>query len=458
VTVVSTWRFRFLPVLFLMLGMLSLCAGGCSSTVTKTQTVISFCKTCGAELSRSDIEVKVEKAQLDSFQPVAEDRSSACPIKWDALSQCNLQTIASGAVFEETLVAYEPIITLELGEVPTAVTVEVNGLVTERSTTGGFQLRRLELLRSLTSTVTNPVTIPVVFRSATGELGTISTSTELGGHTYLSVTAPTPKTWSNLVKLSGTTSPGATVSCAGKSTVVGDGGSFTLDVPLAVVGDNKLTVTASRTGELKNQTNLSVTRLPAVAIKTPASEVGNGLVRIEGTVDPSFSVTVFGERAAVNSETGAFSYPVSLLDGEKTYSVSVVVRNGSGTVVYNKNFSVAYIGPETAYKRRATRISYGELEKGADRYKGTVVKYTGQVQQIQEDASGGGYMRVAVNRDSWGYWDDIIYVWYSGKTTLVNDDIVTFWGDIYGDYTYTSIAGWKITIPAVTAKYLKEGW
>jgi uncharacterized membrane protein YcgQ (UPF0703/DUF1980 family) len=102
-------------------------------------------------------------------------------------------------------------------------------------------------------------------------------------------------------------------------------------------------------------------------------------------------------------------------------------------------------------KENAQPIEYAQLEKNPDRYTGEYVKYQGQVVQIQEGDNITN-IRLAVTQDSYGYnSDDIVYVEYEGYTDFVDEDIVTVYGEVYGSYSYTSQAGWEITLPAVIA-------
>ncbi|MBR7072055.1 MAG: hypothetical protein IKI33_00365, partial [Eubacterium sp.] len=66
--------------------------------------------------------------------------------------------------------------------------------------------------------------------------------------------------------------------------------------------------------------------------------------------------------------------------------------------------------------------------------------------------------RIAVTKDDWGYdIDDIVYVTYTqreGESRILEDDIVTFYGEYAGLMSYESTLGGKITIPEVNAKYI----
>ncbi len=104
-----------------------------------------------------------------------------------------------------------------------------------------------------------------------------------------------------------------------------------------------------------------------------------------------------------------------------------------------------------AKKANAQPIEYAHLKKNPDRYAGEYVKYTGEIIQIME-GDDITTIRLAVTKDEWGYnYDDVIYIEYSGLTDYIEEDIITVYGEIYGEYSYTSQAGWEISIPALIA-------
>ncbi|KIL45775.1 hypothetical protein [Jeotgalibacillus soli] len=102
-------------------------------------------------------------------------------------------------------------------------------------------------------------------------------------------------------------------------------------------------------------------------------------------------------------------------------------------------------------KANAQTIEYAQMEKNPDRYTGEYVTYTGEILEINE-SDDYTIMRVAVTESSYGYdFNDVIWVEYAGYTEFVAEDVVTFYGEVYGGYSYTSQAGWEITVPAVMA-------
>jgi phosphopantetheinyl transferase (holo-ACP synthase) len=106
-------------------------------------------------------------------------------------------------------------------------------------------------------------------------------------------------------------------------------------------------------------------------------------------------------------------------------------------------------------KANAQPIEYAKLEKNPDRHEGEYVKYQGQIIQILED-NESTQLRLSVTKDEWGYnVDDIIWVEYDGLTDFVEEDIVTIYGEISGSYSYTSQAGWEISIPGLVAESIE---
>lgn len=55
------------------------------------------------------------------------------------------------------------------------------------------------------------------------------------------------------------------------------------------------------------------------------------------------------------------------------------------------------------------------------------------------------------------FWDfnNVILAAYEGRTAIVEENVVTIYGEVVGDYTYKSQAGWDITVPLVKVAYFK---
>lgn len=110
------------------------------------------------------------------------------------------------------------------------------------------------------------------------------------------------------------------------------------------------------------------------------------------------------------------------------------------------------------YMKSCQEISYEKLARYPDKYKGTKVKLTGEVIQVIESSwTDSINLRVNVTKDEYGYWDDTVLVDYTYKTEgvkILEDDIITMYGQSEGTESYESVLGATITIPYVTAEYI----
>ncbi len=108
------------------------------------------------------------------------------------------------------------------------------------------------------------------------------------------------------------------------------------------------------------------------------------------------------------------------------------------------------------YKSSARTIPYNQLTKNADRYAGDRVKFTGQIFQIQEDGDDGGMMLLAVTDEGYDIWTDNVWVNYDRSIKSAEDDIVTVYGEIDGSRSYDTQIGGETYVPEMTAEYIEE--
>lgn len=112
------------------------------------------------------------------------------------------------------------------------------------------------------------------------------------------------------------------------------------------------------------------------------------------------------------------------------------------------------------YKDKCQTYNYKDIYRYAEDYKGKYVKYTGEVIQVMEDTYGAIKMytlRVDVTETDYGY-EDTIYVRYfpmENAPRILENDIITIYGELDGLETYTSIMGSSVTIPAVISNYVE---
>ncbi|MGN0529284.1 MAG: hypothetical protein ACI4IE_09135 [Eubacterium sp.] len=108
------------------------------------------------------------------------------------------------------------------------------------------------------------------------------------------------------------------------------------------------------------------------------------------------------------------------------------------------------------YKEQCKKINYKDLARNPDNYKGEKVKFTGEVIQVIESSWDNSVeYRIAVSKEDWGYSsDEVVYVTYEmseNESRILEDDIVTFYGEADGLCTYESTMGAQISIPQVNA-------
>ena len=98
-------------------------------------------------------------------------------------------------------------------------------------------------------------------------------------------------------------------------------------------------------------------------------------------------------------------------------------------------------------------LPYEEMARNGNNHKGEKLQITGTVIQVTDSAEGGATLRVATN----GKYDDVYMVqiskneWQSHR--LLKDDVITFYGYVYGLYSYKSVMGGQITVPALIVKF-----
>lgn len=101
-----------------------------------------------------------------------------------------------------------------------------------------------------------------------------------------------------------------------------------------------------------------------------------------------------------------------------------------------------------------TGITYDQLARTPDDYKGKKVKFSGKVIQVIE-GDGRVNIRLAVNDD----YDTVLFCEYESgivSSRVLDDDHITIYGTSYGLYSYKSTMGGTITIPAVVVDKIDQ--
>lgn len=100
-----------------------------------------------------------------------------------------------------------------------------------------------------------------------------------------------------------------------------------------------------------------------------------------------------------------------------------------------------------------TGISYIQLARNPDNYKGQKVKFEGEVLQVME-VGKENQIRLAVHKNQYGEYgpDEVLYCGYDPSIIsyrLLERDIITIYGTANGLFSYEAVSGATITLPAV---------
>lgn len=112
---------------------------------------------------------------------------------------------------------------------------------------------------------------------------------------------------------------------------------------------------------------------------------------------------------------------------------------------------------EALFKESCNYYTYNEIARNPEKYIGEKAVFTGEVIQTIED--GNRYiLRVDVTPTRYS-WTDTVYVYYtkrdSSEGRILEDDIITMYGELTGTTTYETVMGASVTIPAMLASYIE---
>lgn len=237
---------------------------------------------------------------------------------------------------------------------------------------------------------------------------------------------------------------------------------------IAVSHDNSESESAKPASTTEEHHKEKAKKLPKVKLstdKTTYETNANSVATIKGNTEPGATVSLFDEdlnekNVKVNPD-GSFTvdvnkagdYDVSASkDGRDDKSITVTVKYSQAAIEHQKQLAAAKKQAEIDEgKKNAQTITYNHLKKNADDYIGTKYFITGKVAQAIED-DGKTLLRVDITNEGYGIYDDTVAVLIDGKTDAVEDDIVQVFGEITGNFTYTSTINAEITIPGMQAK------
>lgn len=138
--------------------------------------------------------------------------------------------------------------------------------------------------------------------------------------------------------------------------------------------------------------------------------------------------------------------------GQKTLCCAVC-----GAEIKNETFTLSAEEIEADFIKSCASYSYQDIARNPDSYIGQCAKFTGKVIQVMESGTSCQY-RVNVTQSRYS-WSDTIYVTYTkssiSESRILEDDIITIYGTLAGNYTYETVMHSELTIPSIDAKYIK---
>lgn len=171
-----------------------------------------------------------------------------------------------------------------------------------------------------------------------------------------------------------------------------------------------------------------------------------------GENQPTQVTAVAPQSAIAQSSTPISSNPVSSSPGKEKAKANAVASSKS-----NSAPSKAPTDAATQYKEQCTAYKYKAIARNPNDYEGKLAKFTGQVVQVEE-TEDGNVLRVDVTKDEYGIWNDTIYVEYTpksnGESRILENDVVTMYGELDGIKSYTTVLGGKVSIPYLKAQYI----
>lgn len=202
-----------------------------------------------------------------------------------------------------------------------------------------------------------------------------------------------------------------------------------------------------------------------LGIPTALDIVDSNPAVLTGSSTPGATVTaryivIGGPKSVATTANPAGAFSVAVLDlpmGDTT-----VTMTASSPLHYDapaQSVRVRRIESEGAFKASTREIPSDELKKDPAGLKGSRIYARAEV--FQYDARTGltsmlAYVRV-VNPGRFEFWTDPVLLRLETAAQgagIDEDDIIEFWGEVDGPYSYSTAIGGSNTVPAVKVKYL----
>ena len=144
---------------------------------------------------------------------------------------------------------------------------------------------------------------------------------------------------------------------------------------------------------------------------------------------------------------------------------TVTTTTTTTTTTKKATTTVEPMAAENAYKKACKSIDFQTLSRNPDKYQGEKYKFTGKVIQVIEPTfswSNTVTLRINITKEvlygDYVSWADTIYATVEvpdDADRILVDDILTFWGNCEGMYTYETVLGNPISLPKIDIKYYR---
>ncbi len=152
------------------------------------------------------------------------------------------------------------------------------------------------------------------------------------------------------------------------------------------------------------------------------------------------------------------SINIDYINGDKV-KVYYLVDGDNTVVIGTRSTKLDFTESEVLkdYLKSFKGISFEKLARNPDRIEGKKVKVTGEVIQVLEE-DDTIYLRVNITKSKYGIYKDTIFVEYTKESDdedrILEDDIITIYGEASGLYSYESVTGSDVTLPYLVAEYI----
>ena len=110
------------------------------------------------------------------------------------------------------------------------------------------------------------------------------------------------------------------------------------------------------------------------------------------------------------------------------------------------------------YKKNCKTYSYDKIARSPGEYKGKNAKFYGKVVQVMQEKSGNEITyTLRIGTGGSYYYDDIILCIYTANVNdarILEDDMITIYGELRGEYSYETVMGNEITLPFMSIEYI----